>query len=78
MRKLFLWFYCQPISDAVVLIILATVIFLLLRERFGNTPYWKVGIPILFLCWITVILFGTLGALIGAITCGTSIKLHKE
>lgn len=61
MRKIFLWFYCLPISDAVLLIILATVLFLLLREKLGNTPYWKFGIPILFVCWVTVILFGTLG-----------------
>lgn len=61
MRKLFLWFYCLPISDAVLLIVLATVVFLFLRERFGNTLYWKAGIPILFVCWIAVMLFGTLG-----------------
>lgn len=61
MRKLFLWFYCMPIVDAVLLIILATVVFFCLRKRFGKTPFWKAGIPILFLCWGAVILFGTLG-----------------
>lgn len=61
MRTLFLWFYCLPISGAVLLIALATVMFLFLRERLGNTPYWKAGIPILLVCWIAVILFGTLG-----------------
>lgn len=61
MRKIFLWFYCLPISDAVLLIVLATVIFLFLREKYGNTPYWKIGIPVLFGCWIIVIFFGTLG-----------------
>lgn len=61
MKKLFLWFYCLPISDAVLLIVLATVIFLFLREKYRNTPYWKIGIPILLTCWIAVILFGTLG-----------------
>lgn len=61
MRTIFLWFYCLPISDAVLLIVLATVIFLLLRKKFGNTPYWKAGIPVLLVCWIAVILFGTLG-----------------
>lgn len=61
MKKLFLWFYCLPISDAVLLIVLATVVFLFLREKYGNTLYWKIGIPILLVCWIIVILFGTLG-----------------
>lgn len=61
MRKIFLWFYCLPMGDAVLLILLTTVGFLLLRERFGKTPYWETGIPLLFLAWIAVILFGTLG-----------------
>lgn len=61
MRKIFLWFYCLPILDAVLLIVLATVVFLFLRKRFGNTLYWKVGIPFLFFCWVAVIFFGTLG-----------------
>lgn len=61
MRKLFLWFYCLPIVDAVLLVVLVTVVFLILRKKFGNTPYWKAGISILFVCWIAVILFGTLG-----------------
>lgn len=61
MRKLFLWFYCLPISKAVILILLGTVLFLFLRKKFGDTLYWKAGIPLLFICWIAVILFGTLG-----------------
>lgn len=61
MRKLFLWFYCLPIVDAVMLILLAAAVFLFLRERFGNTPYWKAGIPILLVCWVAVFSLGTLG-----------------
>ena len=61
MRKVFLWFYCLPISDAIFLILLGTILFLLLREKFGDTPYWKAGIPVLCVCWVAVILFGTLG-----------------
>ena len=48
-------------SDAIILILLGTVLFLLLRKKFGDTPYWRAGIPLLFICWIAVILFGTLG-----------------
>lgn len=61
MHRLFLWFYCLPIGEAVILVLFATIGFLLLRERFGNSPYWKMGISVLFLAWIAVILFGTLG-----------------
>lgn len=60
MGTIFHWFYCLPIPDAVLLIILATVAFLFLRNEYGNTPFWKAGVPVLFLCWIAVILFGTL------------------
>lgn len=61
MSKLFLWFYCLPIADVILLILLATVVFLLLREFFSNTPYWKCGIPVLLLCWMGIVLFATLG-----------------
>ena len=61
MGTIFHWFYCLPISGAVLLMVLATVVFLFLRERFENTPYWKVGVPVLFICWISVIFLGTLG-----------------
>ena len=61
MRKVFLWFYCLPITHAVLLIALVTVVFLLLREKWGNRPYWKVAMPLLMIGWIAVILLGTLG-----------------
>lgn len=61
MGTIFHWFYCLPISDAVLLVILATMVFLLLRKLFGNTPCWRVGISLLFVCWIAVIFLGTLG-----------------
>lgn len=61
MRLLFHWFYCLPVEDAVLLILLATEIFLLLRRMFRNTTYWKAWISLLLFCWIAAILFGTLG-----------------
>lgn len=61
MVKLFIWFYCLPIEGVLLLILLATAAFFLLRYLLGNTMYWKAGIPILLLCWMAVILFGTLG-----------------
>lgn len=61
MRKLFLWFYCLPIADAVILILLATAAFFFLRDRCGKTIWWKAGTLLLLLVWISVILFGTLG-----------------
>lgn len=61
MHKIFLWFYCLPMGDAVMLILLATGCFLLLREKLRDRAYWKVGIALLLSAWIAVILYGTLG-----------------
>lgn len=61
MKRIFLWFYCLPIPSAVLLIVMVTVAFLCLRLKFSKTWQWKMAVPILFLCSIAVILFGTLG-----------------
>ena len=61
MRELFLWFYCLPIPDVVILAVLGTVGFLYLREEAEHTRYWKTGIRLLLLCWLAVIFCGTLG-----------------
>jgi glycopeptide antibiotics resistance protein len=45
----------------VILILLATRAFFFLREKFRDTWCRKTGILLLFLLWIGVILFGTLG-----------------
>ena len=61
MKRIFLWFYCLPISGVIMLIAMTTGAFWYLRYKFSNTLRWKVGIPILFICSIGVILLGTLG-----------------
>lgn len=61
MKQLFLWFYCLPILDAVTLVLLATAAFCWLRQRLGETKFWKIGIFVLFCCWLAVIFWGTLG-----------------
>lgn len=61
MRSLFHWFYCLPLSNAFILVVLAATLFLLLRSRLGAKPYWKAGIFLLFACWLFVIYLGTLG-----------------
>lgn len=61
MHKLFHWFYGLPILYAVLLLLAATVIILFLRDKVGNTQHWKAGIAFLLLCWIVVIILGTLG-----------------
>lgn len=61
MRKIFLWFYCLPFGEAALLLLLASLLFWFLRKKLGDTAFWKTGILLLFLVWIAVIFFGTLG-----------------
>lgn len=61
LKVIFRWFYCLPISDAVFLVSLTTLLYLLLRKGLGETGFWKGTIPILLSGWLFVIFFGTLG-----------------
>ena len=61
MRRIFHWFYCMPLSGAVILVLLAAALFLLLRSKLGAKTYWKAGVFLLLVCWLFVIYFGTLG-----------------
>lgn len=60
LQSFFLWFYCLSISDAVILVIVATSVFLLLRRCFAEKRLWLPVITVLFLAWLTVIVVATL------------------
>ena len=55
------WFYCLPLSIVYILVVLAAMLFLLLRSRLGVKPYWRASVFLLFVCSLFVIYFGTLG-----------------
>ena len=55
MKAIFLWFYCLPITGAVIWIILATGIFLHLRTKFGTRWFWRIGLVLMILCWTWVV-----------------------
>ena len=61
MGKIFHWFYCLPIADAVMVIFLGSAVFFLLRAKFRDMIWWKGAVGLLFFAWIAVILYGTLG-----------------
>lgn len=61
MNRIFLWFYCLDIPDVLGLVLLATMGFGLLRHRYGGWKYWKTVAVLLFVCWVAVVLLGTLG-----------------
>lgn len=61
LKTIFHWFYCLPISDAVLLVLLATGLYLWMRGKLWGTKVRKGAVPVLFSLWLAVILFGTLG-----------------
>ena len=61
MGRIFLWFYCLPLVDAALLVLLATVVFLILREELRRFPGWKAAVRVLFVLWLVVLFIGTLG-----------------
>lgn len=60
LQKLFLWFYCLSIADALALIILISSVYLLLRQRLRENPFWRPIIVLLLVAWIAVTVAATL------------------
>ena len=60
MQRIFLWFYCLPIGEAVLLILLATAAFRFLRKTCKQAPYWNAAVSSLLMLWAVIIFFGTL------------------
>ena len=62
LQSFFLWFYCLSITDAVLLVIVVSVGYLILRQWLGNKRFWMPVIALLFLAWLAVIAVATLTA----------------
>lgn len=60
LQALFLWFYCLSILDALMLIIVVSVVYLLLRFLLGEKRLWRSAIAVFFLAWLEVIAVATL------------------
>lgn len=61
LRSIFLWFYCLPLSNAIVVVGLASVTFLLVRSWLVRQPIWKLFVSVAFFACLVVIFFGTIG-----------------
>ena len=59
-QSFFLWFYCLSITDAVLLIIVVSAGYLILRQWLGDKRLWRPVIALLFLAWLVVIAVATL------------------
>lgn len=60
LQSFFHWFYCLPITDAVLLVIVVSAGYLILRQWLGDKRLWRPVIALLFLAWLAVIAVATL------------------
>ena len=60
LQAFFLWFYCLSITDAVLLVIVVSAGYLILRQWLGDKRLWRPVIALLFLAWLAVIAVATL------------------
>lgn len=56
----FLWFYCLSIPAAVLLLLLVTGAYLMVRRWCGSLRLWRAGIALVLLAWLAVIAAATL------------------
>lgn len=59
LRLIFVWFYCLPISDIILLIAFATHLFLLIHRFQHKHVLWSCFVFILLVAWITIITYAT-------------------
>ena len=60
LQAFFLWFYCLSITDAVLLVIVVSAGYLILRQWLAEKHFWRPVIALLFLAWLVVIAVATL------------------
>ena len=60
LQAFFRWFYCLSITDAVLLVIVVSAGYLILRQWLGDKRFWQPVIALLFLAWLVVIAVATL------------------
>ncbi|MGM9680869.1 MAG: VanZ family protein [Eubacteriales bacterium] len=60
LQKIFLWFYCLPIIDVLLLTVLFSAVYLELRRLFGQKRFWKPTVEILLVICLAVIGAATL------------------
>jgi glycopeptide antibiotics resistance protein len=60
LQACFLWFYCLPIADAVLLAIAMSGAYLILRSWLEQRRFWRPAVVVLLLAWLAVIAMATL------------------
>ena len=60
LQSVFLWFYCLPIRQAVLLLIMISAVYLVLRPQLVQKYFWYPALIVVFLFWLGVIAFATI------------------
>lgn len=60
LQAFFLWFYCLSITDAILLVIVFSAVYLFLCQWLEEKSFWRPVIALLFLAWLAVIAVATL------------------
>lgn len=60
LQTFFLWFYCLPISYSILLVIMISIVYHTLRQRWGKTRPWRTMVTVIFLIDLAVIASATL------------------
>lgn len=60
LQSVFLWFYCLPIRQAILLLILISAVYLVFRPRLARKRFWYPALIVVFLFWLGVIAFATI------------------
>lgn len=60
LQAFFLWLYCLSITNAILLVIVFSAVYLFLRQWLEEKCFWRPVIALLFLAWLAVIAVATL------------------
>lgn len=60
LHTLLRWFYCLPISQAFLLMVIFSALTLFLRQKLRKRRFWRLGVSVFTLAWLLFIVAATL------------------
>ena len=60
LHKVLRWFYCLPISQAFLLLVIFSILTLFLRKKLRKKRFWRLGVSVFALIWLLFIVAATL------------------
>ena len=60
LHKVLRWFYCLPISQAFLLLVIFSILTLFLRKKLRKKRFWRLGVSVFAIIWLLFIVAATL------------------